>query len=243
MNGRFRVGSSTASHNEPPSPALEPCLEPPIPCAGPARSPRLAFSPCVAGAAGPATHRSRNNWRAGARRPGAWRRRTGRAFFTSRHGGEVVVRILPRQSADHAQGKHASTGKAIDPLAPAFNPKAFTDAPGRQVVPPQLQGRAGARMQRRREGRRAGLPDRPQAVNRCTHLAHRRYHHDSHHSATGPCGCIVLLGLVAVGVRRRRWRHATPPIAGACAPTRRNVPPATLAYPPGCCPPAHGSAS
>ena len=27
-----------------------------------------------------------------------------------------------------ATGKHASTGKAIDPLAPAFNPKAFTDA-------------------------------------------------------------------------------------------------------------------
>ena len=26
-----------------------------------------------------------------------------------------------------AQGKHASTGKPIAPLAPAFNPKAFTD--------------------------------------------------------------------------------------------------------------------
>ena len=26
-----------------------------------------------------------------------------------------------------AQGKHASTGKSIAPLAPAFNPKAFTD--------------------------------------------------------------------------------------------------------------------
>jgi hypothetical protein len=50
----------------------------------------------------------------------------GQQFFTSRHGrewscstchGEQPVKI----------GKHASTGKSIAPLAPAFNPDRFTD--------------------------------------------------------------------------------------------------------------------
>jgi hypothetical protein len=38
----------------------------------------------------------------------------------------MVVRVLPRHAA-HRRGKHANTGKVIAPLAPAFNPKAFTD--------------------------------------------------------------------------------------------------------------------
>jgi len=39
----------------------------------------------------------------------------------------VVLRVLPRHAPPTATGKHASTGKSIAPLAPAFNPKAFTE--------------------------------------------------------------------------------------------------------------------
>lgn len=51
----------------------------------------------------------------------------GQQFFTSRHGREWSCAschgAVPTQN-----GKHASTGKAIEPLAPAFNPERFTDA-------------------------------------------------------------------------------------------------------------------
>lgn len=50
----------------------------------------------------------------------------GQAFFEGRHGGDLSC------SSCHGMpptgpGKHASTGKPIDPLAPAFNPARFTD--------------------------------------------------------------------------------------------------------------------
>lgn len=51
----------------------------------------------------------------------------GQKIFTTRQGGEWSCAschgALPTQA-----GKHASTGKAIKPLAPAFNPERFTDA-------------------------------------------------------------------------------------------------------------------
>lgn len=50
----------------------------------------------------------------------------GRSFFTSRHGGEWSCASCHGQ-VPTAGGKHASTGKAIEALAPAFNPRAFTD--------------------------------------------------------------------------------------------------------------------
>jgi len=50
----------------------------------------------------------------------------GRQFFDGRHGGDWSCAschgMLPT-----AAGKHASTGKAIDPMAPATNPRGFTD--------------------------------------------------------------------------------------------------------------------
>ncbi len=50
----------------------------------------------------------------------------GQQFFTSRQGQEwncaSCHAALPTQA-----GKHASTGKAITALAPAFNPERFTD--------------------------------------------------------------------------------------------------------------------
>ncbi len=51
----------------------------------------------------------------------------GSAFFTSRQGGEWSCASC-HGSPPTAPGKHASTGKAIDTLAPAFNPRGFTDS-------------------------------------------------------------------------------------------------------------------
>jgi hypothetical protein len=50
----------------------------------------------------------------------------GRVFFTSRHGGEWSCASC-HGNPPLAAGKHAGTGKVIDPLAPAANPRAFTD--------------------------------------------------------------------------------------------------------------------
>lgn len=51
----------------------------------------------------------------------------GQSFFTARHGREWSCAschgAVPTQAA-----RHASTGKVIQPLAPAFNPERFTDS-------------------------------------------------------------------------------------------------------------------
>ena len=51
----------------------------------------------------------------------------GQQFFNASHGHEWTCAAchgaVPTQT-----GKHAATGKAIAPLAPAFNPERFTDA-------------------------------------------------------------------------------------------------------------------
>ena len=81
-----------------------------------------AASPVQAADTTAAEQAARLNAQAGT--PG--RPEAGRAFFTSRHGGEWSCASC-HGNPPTAQGKHASTGKAIPPLAPAFNPKAFTD--------------------------------------------------------------------------------------------------------------------
>lgn len=65
------------------------------------------------------------HWSAQAGSPGNASR--GLVFFSSSHGGEWSCASC-HGTPPTGIGKHASTGKAIDPLAPAFNPKAFTDA-------------------------------------------------------------------------------------------------------------------
>jgi len=50
----------------------------------------------------------------------------GRVFFTSRQGGEWSCASC-HGNPPTKPGKHASTGKSIDPMAPAANPKVFTD--------------------------------------------------------------------------------------------------------------------
>ena len=50
----------------------------------------------------------------------------GQALFNQRQGGEWSCASC-HGTPPTAQGKHASTGKSIAPLAPAFNVRAFTD--------------------------------------------------------------------------------------------------------------------
>ena len=51
----------------------------------------------------------------------------GRTFFEVRHAGEWSCASC-HGAIPIAQGKHASTGKAMAPLAPAFNAQSLTDA-------------------------------------------------------------------------------------------------------------------
>lgn len=51
----------------------------------------------------------------------------GQAFFTTRQGGEWSCSSC-HGSPPTGTGKHASTGKIIQPLAPAFDTRRFSDA-------------------------------------------------------------------------------------------------------------------
>ena len=51
----------------------------------------------------------------------------GQQFFNSRHGKDWSCASCHGASPT-APGKHASTGKVITPLAPAFNPERFADS-------------------------------------------------------------------------------------------------------------------
>lgn len=50
----------------------------------------------------------------------------GRIFFNARHGGEWSCASC-HGAVPVRNGKHAATGKVLDPLAPAANPRAFTE--------------------------------------------------------------------------------------------------------------------
>jgi cytochrome c peroxidase len=51
----------------------------------------------------------------------------GQQLFTTRHGKDWSCASCHTASPT-VDGKHASTGKLIRPMAPAFNPERFTDA-------------------------------------------------------------------------------------------------------------------
>lgn len=78
--------------------------------------------PARAGDTTPAQQLERFATAAGA--PGQAER--GRVFFTASHGGEWSCASC-HQAPPVQPGRHARTGKALEPLAPAFNPRAFTD--------------------------------------------------------------------------------------------------------------------
>jgi mono/diheme cytochrome c family protein len=50
----------------------------------------------------------------------------GQQLFTTKHGKDWSCATC-HTSAPTVEGKHATTGKLISPLAPAFNPERFTD--------------------------------------------------------------------------------------------------------------------
>jgi hypothetical protein len=64
------------------------------------------------------------HWSAQAGTPGNAAK--GETFFNTKHGAEWSCASC-HNTPPTTQGKHANTGKVIAPLAPAFNPKAFTD--------------------------------------------------------------------------------------------------------------------
>jgi cytochrome c553 len=82
----------------------------------------LGAAPAFAGDTTPAAQLARFNAEAGA--PGSAAR--GQAFFEATHGGEWSCASCHGKPPT-AVGKHASTGKAIQPLAPAFDAKRFTE--------------------------------------------------------------------------------------------------------------------
>ncbi len=82
----------------------------------------LAHATAVAADTTPAQQLERFGAQAGA--PGQAER--GRTFFTTRLGGEWSCASCHGNPPADA-GRHASTGKRIEPLAPAFNPRAFSD--------------------------------------------------------------------------------------------------------------------
>ena len=51
----------------------------------------------------------------------------GQQLFTTKHGKEWSCSSC-HTAVPTVEGKHASTGKVIAPMAPAFNPERFTDA-------------------------------------------------------------------------------------------------------------------
>lgn len=51
----------------------------------------------------------------------------GQQFFVKKHGNEWACASCHGESPTR-NGRHASTGKVLEPLAPAFNPKSLTDS-------------------------------------------------------------------------------------------------------------------
>ncbi len=64
-------------------------------------------------------------WTAAAGQPANLER--GKAFFTKQHGKDISCASC-HGSVPTAAGKHTSTGKVLEPLAPAANPKSLTDS-------------------------------------------------------------------------------------------------------------------
>jgi Domain of unknown function (DUF1924) len=85
----------------------------------------LALAASVAQAADTTPAQQLERFSAQAGGPGQAER--GRSFFTSTHGGDWSCSTCHGKPPT-SPGKHASTGKPIDAMAPAVNPKVFTDS-------------------------------------------------------------------------------------------------------------------
>ena len=83
-----------------------------------------AFSPLAAQAADTSAAAQLAQWQAAAGAPASTER--GKVFFAAKHGNDLSCASC-HGAPPTAPAKHASTGKVIDTLAPAFNPARFTD--------------------------------------------------------------------------------------------------------------------
>jgi hypothetical protein len=84
----------------------------------------LALMSSVSQAADTSPAQQLDRWSAQAGAPG--RAERGRTFFTSPHGSDWSCASC-HGNPPTGPGKHAGTGKGIEPMAPAANPRAFTD--------------------------------------------------------------------------------------------------------------------
>ncbi len=84
----------------------------------------MAFASLPAQAADTSPAQLLSHWSAQAGAPGNAER--GRVFFNAKQGGNWSCASC-HGTPPTAQGRHASTGKSIAPLAPAFNPLSLTD--------------------------------------------------------------------------------------------------------------------
>jgi hypothetical protein len=82
------------------------------------------LTPGISNAAETTAAQQLDRWNSQASSPGNADR--GKVLFNTRQGGEWSCDSC-HGTPPTAQGKHASTGKVISPLAPAFNRNAFTD--------------------------------------------------------------------------------------------------------------------
>lgn len=85
----------------------------------------LATAAMAAPAAGTSPGAQLEYWSTQAGAPGQAAR--GQAFFTRRHGGEWSCSSC-HGTPPVGEGRHATTGKSIAPLAPTFNPRSFTNS-------------------------------------------------------------------------------------------------------------------
>jgi len=84
----------------------------------------MAFMSVTAIAADTTPQAQLSQWSKEAGKPGDAER--GKAFFNAKHGKDLSCASC-HNSNPVTQGKHSSTGKVIEPLAPSANPRAFTD--------------------------------------------------------------------------------------------------------------------
>jgi hypothetical protein len=127
MNAGFSLGSSARLQHAGSLSGLEPSMTHPLmrwlggrPLAALAL---LAGLPLAAVAADTNITQQLDRWSQVAGAPADAAR--GAAFFGQTHGGQWSCASCHGKPPTR-QGEHASTGKRIDALAPAFNPKAFT---------------------------------------------------------------------------------------------------------------------
>ena len=80
--------------------------------------------PVAAQAADTSAKAQLEQWSAQAGTPGNVAK--GQTLFNNQHGGEWSCASC-HGTPPTKEGKHANTGKVLAPLAPAFNPKAFTE--------------------------------------------------------------------------------------------------------------------